>query len=72
MNKDVEEADMNRRQLLTGSALLALGAQMTGVAAQTPAAEKKTFVLVPGAGWAHGFGEGSSRSYKQQVTVSSQ
>jgi pimeloyl-ACP methyl ester carboxylesterase len=42
---------MNRRQLLTGSAVLALGAQMTGVAAQTPAAEKKTFVLVPGAGW---------------------
>ena len=39
---------MDRRQLLTGSALLVLGTQVTGVAAQTPSSETKTFVLVPG------------------------
>jgi pimeloyl-ACP methyl ester carboxylesterase len=45
---------MDRRQLLTGSALLAIGAQVTGAAAQAPTGENKTFVLVPGAsfgGW---------------------
>src|SRR5215203_206810 len=42
---------MDRRQLLTGSALLAFGLHVTSASAQAPSPEKKTYVLVPGAFW---------------------
>jgi pimeloyl-ACP methyl ester carboxylesterase len=45
---------MDRRQLLKGSALVAVATQVTGASAQAPTSDKKTYVLVPGAffgGW---------------------
>lgn len=42
---------MNRRQLLAGSALLALGSNASGALAQVASSEKRTYVLIPGAFW---------------------
>lgn len=42
---------MDRRQLLTGSALLAFATQLAGASAQGQSSEKRTYVLVPGAFW---------------------